>query len=285
MRPVRLLLSILLLSATPVSAFDLELAPHRVRAGAVFLVRLSEPGLRSGQARFGNQSLPLFVKGGSGRVLVPVPLTSRPGTQPLRLSYRDGHNRLHHVMTGVAITAGDYPVERLTLPERMVSPQKPEVVRRIQKERLLLARLFSRRTSDLFWEGMVPPVDDPPGSRFGRRRILNGKPRAPHGGVDFRSPRGRPVRSPAPGTVVLADELFFTGRTLVIDHGGGLVSVLAHLEKMDVAAGGRVGLGQVVGTVGATGRATGPHLHWTVRLAGEKVDPLAVLALLGRSVP
>ena len=117
-------------------------------------------------------------------------------------------------------------------------------------------------------------------SGFGVRSVYNGEPRAPHSGADFASPSGTPVLAPGGGRVVLAEPLYFTGQTVVIDHGLGLVSLLAHLSRIDVRVGADVVAGARVGLVGATGRATGPHLHWTVRLQGARVDPMSVIAAL-----
>ena len=114
-----------------------------------------------------------------------------------------------------------------------------------------------------------------------RINFLVGEPRAPHRGADFLSPAGEPIKSPNAGRIVAARELYFTGNTLVIDHGLGLISMLAHLSRIDVREGELVAPGQIVGLVGATGRVTGPHLHWTLSVSGARVDPLALLALLG----
>jgi murein DD-endopeptidase MepM/ murein hydrolase activator NlpD len=119
-------------------------------------------------------------------------------------------------------------------------------------------------------------------SAFGTRSIFNGEPRSAHGGADFRSPAGTPVRAPAGGRVLLARDLYYTGLTAMIDHGAGLISLFAHLSSIDVVPGAVVKPGEMLGKVGATGRVTGPHLHWTVRVSGARVDPLAVLHVLGR---
>jgi murein DD-endopeptidase MepM/ murein hydrolase activator NlpD len=111
--------------------------------------------------------------------------------------------------------------------------------------------------------------------------VFNGQPRNPHSGADFLSPSGTPIHAPNAGRVMLARELYFSGNTVVIDHGLGLFSLLAHLSAIDVHEGDRVAADQVVGRVGATGRVTGPHLHWAVRAGAARVDPLSVLALLG----
>ena len=133
----------------------------------------------------------------------------------------------------------------------------------------------------LWTAAFVRPVPQPANSAFGTRSIFNGKPRNAHGGADFLSPSGTPVHAPNAGRVAVARNLYFSGNTVVIDHGAGLFSMLAHFSAMDVAEGDRVEPGQVVGRVGATGRVTGPHLHWAVRADGARVDPLSLLALLG----
>ena len=125
------------------------------------------------------------------------------------------------------------------------------------------------------------PVPHDANSAFGTRSIFNGKPRNAHGGADFLSPGGTPVHAPNAGRVAIARSLYFSGNTVVIDHGLGLFSTLAHLSVIEVLEGDPVSAGQVVGLVGATGRVTGAHLHWAVRASGARVDPLSLLALLG----
>ena len=124
-------------------------------------------------------------------------------------------------------------------------------------------------------------MPDPANSAFGTRSILNGQPRSPHSGADFRSAAGTPIKAPNAGRVVLAGDRYFTGNTVIIDHGLGLFSLFAHLSEVSVKEGDSVQSGEVVGKVGATGRVTGPHLHWSVRLSGARVDPLSLLAALG----
>ena len=109
--------------------------------------------------------------------------------------------------------------------------------------------------------------------------------RSAHSGGDFLSPSGTPIHAPAAGRIVLAENLYFSGNTVIIDHGAGLFSLLAHMSVVDVKTGDRVATGDVVGKVGATGRVTGPHLHWTVRANGARVDPLSLLAVLGSQKP
>ena len=127
----------------------------------------------------------------------------------------------------------------------------------------------------------VRPVPQEANSAFGTRSIFNGKPRNAHGGADFLSPGGTPIHAPNAGRIAVARNLYFSGNTVIVDHGLGLFSMLAHLSAIDVHEGDRVTAGQILGRVGATGRVTGPHLHWAVRASGARVDPLSLLALLG----
>jgi murein DD-endopeptidase MepM/ murein hydrolase activator NlpD len=122
-------------------------------------------------------------------------------------------------------------------------------------------------------------VTGPATSNFGSRSIFNGQPRAPHAGIDYRGAVGTPIVAPNAGRVVLAEDLFLTGNTVVVDHGLGLYSLFAHMSRLDVKAGDDVATGTPVGLVGATGRVTGPHLHWSVRLGAARVDPAALLLL------
>jgi murein DD-endopeptidase MepM/ murein hydrolase activator NlpD len=142
--------------------------------------------------------------------------------------------------------------------------------------------LFTTISSNTWEAPFVAPAEGRVSSNFGVRSIFNGQPRSPHGGIDYSGAVGAPVAAPAGGLVALAEDLFFTGNTVVIDHGLGLYSLLAHLSEFAVRAGDRVERDQIVGRVGATGRVTAPHLHWTVRLNGARVDPLSLLAVAGR---
>ena len=166
---------------------------------------------------------------------------------------------------------------------RFVNPPAG-AIERIQDEADRLKTLFQTVTLPRQWHRpFQAPARAPASGNFGTRSVFNGQPRSPHSGVDFRSKAGTPVAAPATGVVMAAESLFFTGNTVVIDHGLGLYSLLAHLSKFAVKAGDRVRRGQIVGFVGATGRVTGPHLHWSVRLNGARVDPLSLIAVTKES--
>jgi len=167
--------------------------------------------------------------------------------------------------------------------EAFVTPPASEQ-ERIAREAALLAGVWRAPAAERLWTGaFVRPVPQEANSAFGTRSIFNGKPRNAHGGADFLSPAGTPIEAPNGGRIAVARLLYFSGNTVVIDHGLGLFSMLAHLSTIDVHEGDRVTTGQQVGRVGATGRVTGPHLHWAVRAGDARVDPLSLLSVLGKA--
>ncbi len=179
-----------------------------------------------------------------------------------------------------------FPVQRLTLP-RAMAEFDAQTVARIRREADALSALFSAGPAAPLWRlPLVTPVEAFRPAGFGSRRFINGEPRAPHAGVDITLPEGTPVRAIADGTVVFAGEQFLGGKSVVLDHGGGVFSLYYHLREFSVAdhpadgaAGQRVRGGEPIGSVGATGRAAGPHLHFGVRAAGGRVDPAALFTL------
>jgi murein DD-endopeptidase MepM/ murein hydrolase activator NlpD len=173
----------------------------------------------------------------------------------------------------------DYGVRRLTLPKEMVDLDS-QTLKRVRKEAKTIRALWQAPASEAVWRGaFLKPLDGDVVGPFGRRSIINDQPRAPHSGVDFRAGSGTPVRAMNHGIVVLTEDRFFAGRSVVLDHGGGILSMYFHLEKILVQKDQFVEKGQVVGLVGATGRATGPHLHLGVRINGARVNPLGLMAL------
>lgn len=179
----------------------------------------------------------------------------------------------------LSIAQRQYEIQRIDgLPQNLVEPD-PEEVQRIDREQ---AQVKAARTLDLgeplFASGFIWPALGPISGIYGSQRILNGEPRAPHYGVDVAAPEGSPVRAPADGLVTFAaPDLLLTGGTLVIDHGHGLSSTFIHLSRIDVEVGTRLRQGEMVGAVGATGRATGPHLHWGMNWFETRLDPQLVV--------
>ena len=216
------------------------------------------------------------------RALVGVDLDVKPGTY--RVSVEAGATRAQ-AHYDLIIVPRTFRTRRLTVNEAFVTPPASEQPR-IDREAALLAGVWQAPSAERLWsDPFVRPVPQDANSAFGTRSIFNGKPRNSHGGADFLSPAGTPIHSPNAGRVAVARNLYFSGNTVIVDHGLGLFSMLAHMSAIEVHEGDRVTAGQMLGRVGATGRVTGPHLHWAVRASGARVDPLSLLALLGTRAP
>lgn len=172
-----------------------------------------------------------------------------------------------------------YPEQRLTLPKAMVDLDQKTLVR-VKAEAQALRQAFESVVPRPLWKGrFLEPVRGRISGRFGSRRIINGQPRSPHSGEDVAAPEGTPVAAMNHGIVRLTINHFFTGKGVIVDHGLGLFSMYFHLSAVDVEQNQTIQKGQIIGKVGSTGRATGPHLHWGVRLNGARVDPYSLLAL------
>jgi murein DD-endopeptidase MepM/ murein hydrolase activator NlpD len=217
------------------------------------------------------------VRDSAWRALIGIDLDVTPGRYDVAVD--TGEAPLVHQPLRVVTKA--FPTRRLTVDPAFVNPP-PEALAEIAEDNKTLAAVWASSSPDALWTApFVRPVPQPANSAFGTRSVFNGAPRAPHGGADFPSPTGTPVLAPNAGRVVLASPLYYTGNTIIVDHGQDLFSLFAHLSEMNVKAGDRVTPGELIGKVGATGRVTGPHLHWAIRLGSARVDPLSVLALLG----
>lgn len=182
------------------------------------------------------------------------------------------------------IAKRDWAIQRIDgLPQAKVTPDPAQMARIRAESELVAARRAVVSLSPRFLGGLVPPADGPRSGVFGSQRILNGEARAPHSGTDIAAPLGAPVHAVAGGTVTLAaTDLYFTGATVMIDHGLGLQTIYAHLSRLDVTEGDTVATGQIIGAVGASGRATGPHLHWGATWLDVRLDPETVMVVLGR---
>lgn len=215
--------------------------------------------------------------------LVGVDVLDPPGDAPIAL-FVSGNGAACRIDDGLEVRERRFRVQRLSLPPQMAEFDPPTVAR-IRDEAARLNERLSAAAGPPAWNfPLVPPVADFRPVGFGARRIINGEPRSPHAGVDVSAPEGTPVRSIADGAVVFAGEQFLGGNSVVIDHGGGLLSIYYHLKEYTVSEGRRVSRGERIGAVGATGRAAGPHLHFGVRAAGGRVDP-ALLFALGPDAP
>lgn len=178
----------------------------------------------------------------------------------------------------IVVRAGHYAIERLTVAPKFVEPA-PEDAERARKEGERLRAIYAERDPEKLWSGLFRfPLEGPRrGGNFGKRRILNGEARAPHSGLDVPAPTGTPVHAAGAGKIALADALYYSGNSIVIDHGLGLYTFYCHLSEIKVKEGDEVKEGDLIGLVGATGRVTGPHLHWGLIINEAKVNPLQIL--------
>jgi len=178
----------------------------------------------------------------------------------------------------VEVKEGHFTTETLTVKKQFVEPN-PEQEARAEAETKRLREIYDRVTPERLWDGpfRLPLDGDFKGSNFGKRRVLNGHPGSPHGGVDFPAPTGTPVHAAQKGRVVLAEELYFSGNTVIVDHGLGIYTFYCHFSEIDAKIGDEVVAGSVLGKVGATGRVTGPHLHWGLQVEHTRVNALEIL--------
>ena len=251
----------------PVSQDERIVFPTSVSQGALVFGKVP-PG---SQVRYRER---LLRATGYGTVVFGV---GRDETGPLNVDVTSPSGRMESV--SIVVTPRDWPVERVNgVPPKTVNPP-PEIAARIQREQALVTA--ARERDDERADFALPfqwPVQGRISGRFGNARVYNGQPGAGHSGMDIAAPNGTPVRAPAGGIVTFASpDLYLTGGTLLLDHGHGVSSNFLHLSRIDVKVGDRIEPGQVIGAVGATGRATGPHLHWGMNWFDTRVDPLLVL--------
>jgi Peptidase family M23 len=255
--------------------------PKRPHVGDLAWVEIrGMPDATVVEGSLGDRTLTFFPYAGGQAAVAGIDLEVKPGPQRWRVAVLEAGREPRRLSGQLVIQRRDYPVQRLTLPEKMVDLD-PETERRALSEGERLRTLYRTLSPERLWRGrFTRPVagHDPP-TGFGARRIINGKPRSPHSGADYAAERGTPVVAANSGRVALVADFFFPGRLVALDHGLGLYTLYFHLDSVAVADGEMVDRGQRLGTVGATGRATGPHLHFGVQLAGSRIDPAALFSL------
>lgn len=263
-------------------SIGISVAARSIQPGELVVLTLTlnaEPAAVA--VRVFDRAMPAYkLRAGVWQALVGIDLDRKPGPYAVAVEARVGAASVRGRET-LRVQPRTFATRRLLVDPGFVNPSR-EVLARIASETAFLRELSGRSAEGRLWSApFVRPVPDQANSSFGTRNVFNGERRRPHGGTDFLSAAGTPVHAPNDGRVVAARDLFFTGNTVVIDHGLGVVSLLAHLSSMDVHEGDTVSAGEIVGRVGATGRVTGPHLHWALTVAGARVDPLSALALIG----
>lgn len=254
---------------TAVHALAQELPREERVPGGVAIVTLAATGTPRPQASFLAERVMVVPHDGHWKAVVGLPLSAKPGVHRLRV--RAGE---HARDIDINVQAKAYPVQHIRLTSRRMIDLSPEDLARHQRDRVIIGRAFSHWRDGLDPDlHLAQPAAGRLSSRFGLRRYFNDQPRAPHSGLDIAAPAGTPISAPADGVVVATGDFFFNGKTVFLEHGQGLISMFNHLDRIDVRAGQLLARGDRVGTIGRTGRTTGPHLHWTVTLNRAPVNP------------
>ena len=254
--------------------------------GSLLLVELrSARPLTEVKGDWGGRSVPFWQESETKdlqKALLGVDLEKAPGRYELKVTAQKAAGEKIVCSANITVRAGKFATERLRVGKEFVEPN-PEQVKRANEERDRLREIFDRVTPERLWNGKfrVPLDGVTAGSNFGKRRILNGNPGSPHGGADLLGTTGTPVHAAQRGRVVLADELFFAGNAVVLDHGLGIYTFYGHLSEISPKVGDILEAGDVLGKVGATGRVTGPHLHWGLTVERARVNPLQIVKLFG----
>jgi biotin carboxyl carrier protein len=277
-----LTLPLLLTATTHAQSSGVSVTPALVEAGAPELIRVhvatgdapDEPP----QGEWLGRKIQFFRDGDAWIALAGVDVEAPVGPSTLHVTAVE-HGKKIELNQQIVIHAAHYRTGTLSVSPKFVEPD-PEALKQIEEESKVKAKAFASSASEPLWRGdFRAPVAAEPTDSFGTRRMFNKKLASIHKGADFRAPMGTPVHAGNSGVVVLARPLYFEGNCVIIDHGMGLFTLSMHFSRIDVREGQRVNKGDVLGLSGATGRVTGPHLHWAVRWEGAYLDPLKLLKL------
>jgi murein DD-endopeptidase MepM/ murein hydrolase activator NlpD len=263
----------LLASAETMQQPEIVLAPQRIGPGDIMVVTVRKAG-GPVEGTFNGKKIYFNPVKDYSEAVVGIDLLMEPGKYKLEI--KTGNATAHRI---VKVSKKKYPLQRLTLPEDMVV-LSPENEARVEREQVKMAALWPIDSLRIWSGDFIDPLPGKGvGTVFGVRRIINKIPKSPHTGVDISADEGDPILAPNDGVVVLVDDEFYTGNCVVLDHGQGIYTMFFHLSKINVRYGQAIMKGDVIGLVGATGRATGPHLHWGARIQGARVDPLELIHL------
>ncbi len=270
-------------SAPPENAEGIILEPKLLFQGGICRVTVyPQEGYKVKSANFAANPLILKKMADGGYTgIIGAGLKERPGRKRLTVKLFSDQGVSRVLSRKILVKQKKYPEEHLKVSKKMVE-FPPPILRRVLADQQAVRNACSRVTSMIYWDlPFIWPVNSRILSPFGLHRFFNGQPRSPHSGVDLRARTGTVIKAPNHGRVVLVRDCYLSGNTVVIDHGGGLFTLYAHLSQVGVKKGEMVKKGEVIGLAGATGRATGPHLHWGVSLNGVRVDPAMLMELFG----
>ena len=283
------LLLVLLLSVANSTAQSsgVTLTPALVEAGSPELIRVDAPAAASIDGEWLGRKLQFFRdrENRAWIALAGVDVEAHPGPSRLKIVVTTPHASTRDQTRIVAIHPAHYRTGSLTVPPKFVSPD-PEALKQIEADSQLKAKIFAASATEPLWTSSFrAPVSAAATDSFGTRRIFNGNLASVHKGMDFHAVEGTAVHAGNSGVVVLARPLYYEGNCVIVDHGLGLFTLSMHFSRIDVQEGQHVVAGDQLGLSGATGRVTGPHLHWAVRWQGAYLDPAKLLKLDLRNLP
>jgi hypothetical protein len=258
----------------------ITVTPAFVEAGSPELIRVTALAGAKIEGQWQGHALQFFPghNGLAWYALAGVDVEAPAGPSTLKISIRL-HNNLRELTSSITIHPAHYRTTSITVEPKFVEPG-PEEQKQIEADRKTKEKAFAESANQPLWSGsFLAPVKAQPTDSFGTRRTFNGKLASIHKGTDFRAHMGTPVHAGNSGTVILAQPLYYEGNCVMIDHGLGLISISMHLSRIEVKPGQHVEKGQLLGLSGATGRVTGPHLHWAIRWQGAMLDPAKLLRM------
>ena len=268
------------LSANPI--VQVSFTPKIIKQGDVLLITVKAgPGIHRISGALFDKTIRFYrnPRRDAYTALAGIDLDANPLRYNLSLALEDKGGGIIKKDFEIQVASADFRTQNLTLPKEKVDLDE-ETLKRVNLEKEEIDKIWNISTADPLWDGnFIRPAEGVIDDNFGFRRIINGEPRSPHTGIDIDAPEGAPVYAANQGRVVFTGDQFFSGKGIVIDHGLGLLTMYFHLSEILVTAGEDVKKGQVIARVGKTGRATGPHLHWGLRLNGARVNPASMLNL------
>jgi len=277
-------LAAILMLASPAVAVTLRVTwdPVSVKPGSAVALKVEAPlKLSRAEATAGGERLPLIKTAQDGYVaLVAIDLNYKYAVYPVQIELFPNQGQApYRIQADLKVQGRDFSTQSLILPQGMVD-LSGEHITRVNTENSDIRGVLDRRTRHRYWQRpFIMPLSGRTTGSFGVRRVLNGEKRSPHRGMDIASPLGTTIAASNSGVVSLARDFLLSGKTMVIDHGWGVSTIYAHMSAFEVKAGQKVAKGQVIGRVGATGRASGPHLHFGAQIRGASIDPASLVHL------
>ncbi len=287
------MISVLIVLATALFSYDeyqtltvegmpVELIFRSLQPGEVILASLrAEPPAKAVRLQFLDKTYVLGSSrsGDTPFVLIGIDLNLKPQSYPIKITLEKEDGTRENARQEISVQPRNFAQKRFWIKESLISPP-PEELERIRREQELLQDIYNCITAEWLGTGsFIPPLEQEPFPNFGQRRIYNRRPASIHTGIDISAPWGTPIRASNSGKVVLASSLYFSGKTVIIDHGQGVFSIYGHMSKFLVKRGDQVMKGGLIGKVGSTGRSTGPHLHWALKIYESRVDPFSLVGM------